>query len=79
MVIFATLGLIGNTVVIIVYTFDKTLRSFTNYFFANLSITDIMIVLSCLPVALLDLLNHGEWVLGEFMCSYAYFKKLNSI
>lgn len=79
MVIFATLGIIGNTVVIIVYTFDKSLRSFTNYFFANLSITDILIVLTCLPVAVLDLLQNGEWVLGEFICNFNFTYKTKLI
>ena len=68
LILIATLGLIGNIAVLIVYSFDKTLKSINNYFFANLCITDILIVLICLPVAILDLLNYGQWVLGENMC-----------
>ncbi|CAF0929624.1 unnamed protein product [Brachionus calyciflorus] len=69
----ALIGLIGNIVVIIVYTFDKSLRSFTNYFFVNLSIVDILIVLVCLPVGLLDLLMEGAWILGEIACKLEFF------
>lgn len=67
------IGFLGNIVVLIVYLFDKKLRSFTNSFFVNLSIVDILIVLICLPVGLLDMIYEGYWVLGEFMCNYQHF------
>lgn len=66
-------GLFGNIIVIIVYTFDKNLKSSTNHLFINLSLTDILIVLTCFPVALMDLINYGEWTLGEFICHMDYF------
>lgn len=69
----AFVGLVGNIVVIIVYLFDKNLKSFTNYQFVNLSITDILIVLTCLPVGMLDMINEGEWILGEFVCYADHF------
>lgn len=61
-------GLIGNFVVVIVYLYDKSLRSFTKYFFVNLSIVDMLIILICLPVGLLDLANEGIWILGQRIC-----------
>lgn len=67
------IGLCGNIIVIIVYIFDKKLRSFTNYFFVNLSIADILIVLLCLPVSLMDMINDNVWVLGEFICNFEIF------
>lgn len=57
----------------IVYLFDKSLSSSTNYQFVNLSLTDILIVLTCLPVGILDSINLGEWVLGEFICYFDHF------
>lgn len=66
-------GLFGNIIVIIIYSFDKNLKSSTNYLFINLSLTDILIVLTCFPVALMDLVNYGEWSLGEFICHMDYF------
>ena len=65
-----TIGFIGNLVVIIVYVSDKTLRSYTNYFFVNLSITDILIILICLPVAIHDMTSGGVWNLGRFICKH---------
>lgn len=67
------LGLIGNFIVTIVYLFDKNLRSYTSYFFVNLSITDVLIVIIGLPVALLDIINEGEWILGKFVCKILNF------
>ena len=70
LILIAFISFIGNIAVLIVYSFDKTLKSINNYFFANLCIADILIVLCCLPIAILDLLNYGQWVLGEYMCKY---------
>ena len=67
-ILIGTVGFIGNLVVIIVYVSDKALRSYTNYFFVNLSITDILIILICLPVALHDMISGGIWNLGQFIC-----------
>lgn len=72
-IIIGFIGLVSNIVVIIVYIFDKKLRSFTNYFFVNLSICDILIVVFCLPVGLMDMYNEGTWVLGEFICRVELF------
>lgn len=66
-------GLVSNIIVIIVYIFDKKLRSFTNYFFVNLSIVDILIVVMCLPVGLSDMFNDGKWMLGRLACPLGYF------
>lgn len=67
-ILIGIVGLLANIMVIIVYMFDKKLRSFANYFFVNLSICDILIVVLCLPVGLMDMYNDGSWVLGPFVC-----------
>jgi hypothetical protein len=66
-------GFFGNIIVIIVYLYDKRLRSFTNYFFVNLSVVDILLIITSLPMALLDLVNNGIWTLGELVCNYQHF------
>jgi neuropeptide FF receptor 2 len=66
------IGLVGNVIVIIVYVLDDKLRSFTTYFFVNLSIVDIGIVLLCLPLGLLDMYN-SHWILGKFVCHVSFF------
>lgn len=72
-VLIGLIGLVSNIIVIIVYIFDKKLRSFTNYFFVNLSIVDILIVVLCLPVGLSDMFNDGKWMLGPFSCRIGFF------
>ncbi|CAF1055440.1 unnamed protein product [Brachionus calyciflorus] len=67
------IGFLGNVIVIVVYLFDRNLKSTTNYLFVNLSITDILIVLTCFPVGILDLINEGEWRLGELICLSDHF------
>jgi hypothetical protein len=69
----AIVGLIGNVIVIIVYVLDDKLRSFTTYFFVNLSIVDISIALFCLPIGLMDMYFEGDWILGEFVCHVSFF------
>jgi hypothetical protein len=64
----SVIGLIGNILVIIVYLFDKSLKSSVNYFFINLSITDILILIATVPVGLGDSIYEGEWIFGYFVC-----------
>ena len=73
LVLAAMLGFSGNLVVIIVYVSDKTLRSYKNYFFVNLSLTDILIAANSLPIVINDLVNDGLWKLGKFYCELKNF------
>lgn len=71
--IVALAGFAGNIIVIIVYIFDRNLHSFTNYFFVNLSVVDILIVLICLPIGILDVVMEGVWIFGKFYCHFEIF------
>lgn len=51
----AIIGVIGNILVISVLMIEKDLRNFTNYLLANLSISDLMVLLTCVPTGL-----HGK-------------------
>ena len=68
----STLAVIGNVVVIIVITFRRELRYYTNYFFLNLSITDILILVVCIPTVLQDIFLPDRWIFGPFICNF-YF------
>ena len=72
-IIVALTGFFGNIIVIIVYIFDRNLHSFTNYFFVNLSVVDILIVLICLPIGILDVVMEGVWIFGKFYCHFEIF------
>ena len=49
------IGIIGNCCVLIVLMIEKDLRNFTNYLLANLSIADLAVLLTCIPIGLHDL------------------------
>ena len=42
-------GIIGNVCVIYVLVKEKRLRNFTNYLLANLSVADLMVLITCVP------------------------------
>lgn len=65
-----TVGLIGNVFVLIIVFGFKRMQSRMNLFFVNLSITDILILLVCMPSAVVDLFAKEVWYFGEFMCKY---------
>ena len=63
-------GIISNSIVIMVYLFNKEFKKHSNYFFANLSISDNLVLLVCVPVAITDLFTDGQWRFGEFYCNF---------
>jgi hypothetical protein len=70
------IGIIGNTFVITVVFAFKRMQSRMNFFFVNLSITDMLILFVCLPSATVDLFSKEVWYFGEFMCKYIIYSKL---
>ena len=68
-VIFVT-GIIGNSLVIVVLWRNQAMRSYTNCLLGNLSIADLLVILVCMPTAVLDLHAKEVWYLGSAMCKY---------
>ena len=62
------IGVIGNLLVIIVTLKEKQLRNFTNYLLANLSIADLLVLLTNVPTGLHDLFAKERWYLGKALC-----------
>jgi hypothetical protein len=67
------LGTCGNIMVIVVLFKNCELRNCTNYFLANLSIADLLILFICVPTALHDLYADERWYLGKIMCKLTAF------
>ena len=63
------IGITANLLVIIVFASKKMLRNYTNSFFINLSIADILVILACLPIAITDLFSHETWYYGYLYCN----------
>lgn len=71
------LGIAGNSLVIYAFLSKKELRSHTNIFFINLSISDILVILVCVPVALTDLFLPENWYYGYIYCKFLGYKLMN--
>ncbi|XP_070381647.1 growth hormone secretagogue receptor type 1-like [Dermacentor albipictus] len=71
------LGTAGNLLVPLVVCRTKELRNSTNLFLVNLSVSDLLVLLVCLPTALVELHSQPEvWLLGEGMCRLTPFLEL---
>lgn len=63
------IGVAGNALVPIVVIRTKYMRNSTNLFLINLSVSDLCVLLVCMPTMLIELHSRPEtWLLGESMC-----------
>ena len=62
-------GIVSNLLIIFVFLFRNEFRQYTNYFFANLSFTDILVLLVCIPIAITDLFSPNIWYYGYIYCN----------
>ena len=64
--------IIGNSLTIHVVRNNRNLTSIKNYYYGyyimNLSISDLLVGLVCLPTTLLYYIMPGPWVMGLFLC-----------
>lgn len=60
-------ALIGNALVVIVITRKRSMQTVINVFILSLAISDLLIVVFCIPFTLIDTIT-VDWVLGSFMC-----------
>ncbi|ELT93500.1 hypothetical protein CAPTEDRAFT_152907 [Capitella teleta] len=66
--IIGLIGIIGNTLVILIVLTDRKMRrSVTNLFITNVALSDLLIMLCGIPETAQFILNRG-WILGEATC-----------
>ncbi|KAM6954443.1 neuropeptide Y receptor Y8b [Aplochiton taeniatus] len=71
-------GLIGNSCLVFVIVRQKEMRNVTNILIANLSCSDILLCVWCLPINIIyTLMDH--WILGEALCKITPFVQCISI
>ena len=63
-------GVIGNIMVIFVVTKNRAMRNSTNMFLTNLSVSDLLVIVICMPSSLLEFYMKDVWLLGDCMCTY---------
>ncbi|XP_015910931.1 QRFP-like peptide receptor [Parasteatoda tepidariorum] len=72
-------GTVGNVLVATVVWKFKELRNSTNLFLMNLSVADLLVLLVCVPPALVELHSMPEvWLLGEGMCKAVPYVQLTA-
>jgi hypothetical protein len=69
-VVVFVLGTLGNVLVIVVVCTLKDMRTPTNVFLVNLSVADLLVLLVCMPSALVEFHAREIWLLGAAMCEY---------
>ncbi|XP_048411999.2 C-X-C chemokine receptor type 6-like [Stegostoma tigrinum] len=58
-------GLLGNSLVVVIYIYYEKLKTVTNIYMMNLAIADLLF-LCTLPFWAVD--AHSQWIFGTFMC-----------
>lgn len=66
-VVILILSVLGNSLVVLTFIFNKHMRSVTNVFILSLAISDLMVAFACIPIDM-GLVLHPYWVFGEFGC-----------
>ncbi|XP_061589345.1 neuropeptide Y receptor Y8a [Cololabis saira] len=72
------IGLLGNTGLVFIIARQQELCNVTNILIANLSCSDILMCLVCLPVTVIYTLM-DRWVLGEALCKVTPFVQCMSV
>lgn len=59
-------GVLGNSLVIVVILTNKLLRSSTNLFLLNLSVADLLVLLTSTPTSLVEIATRNDaWIMGK--------------
>jgi hypothetical protein len=77
-VTYALTFVVGNILVCFAVWINKDLRTITNIFMVNLSIADLLIIIFCLPSALLVDVT-ATWFLGTIACKIHVFLALSEL
>lgn len=65
-------GLVGNSCLVFVITRHKEMHNVTNIFIVNLSCSDILLCIVCMPVTIIYTLM-DRWILGDALCKLSPF------
>ena len=81
LVLIGLVGIAGNSLVLFIIIKHRDMRTVTNFFVANLAVTDIALLLMCtFPEALVTYNLQNGWILGDFMCrATGYMQNVSTI
>ncbi|XP_017463164.1 PREDICTED: cholecystokinin receptor type A-like, partial [Rhagoletis zephyria] len=72
------LAVVGNLLVIITLTLNRSMRSVTNIFLLNLAISDLLLGVFCMPATLVGVLLR-RFIFGRFMCHLISYMQTVSV
>ena len=64
-------GFFGNSVVVFIVVSKRRKQSYTNWMILNLAVSDLAVVLFCIPLDI-PLFIKRKWIYGKFFCSIYY-------
>jgi len=70
-VIIFIIGVIGNVLVCLVVCRQRKMKNVTNYFIVNLAVSDLAVLLICIPFDFGEIVTH-YWPYGAVMCKLIY-------
>lgn len=70
-VIIFIIGVIGNILVCLVVCRQRKMKNITNYFIVNLAVSDLAVLLICIPFDFGEIVTH-YWPYGAVMCKLIY-------
>ena len=62
------IGFFGNALVIFVVWRNKSFHNHTKICLVNLSVADLLLIIVCMPSAIVDLFAKEVWYFGPFLC-----------
>ncbi|XP_063446917.1 RYamide receptor-like [Mytilus trossulus] len=66
----------GNIIICSTICNVKGLQTVTNFFIANLAISDILMTVLCIPTTIVSDIIFKHWVMGSFMCPVLHYLQL---
>ena len=71
-------AIIGNSLVMYVVLVSRRMQTVTNFYIANLALSDVVLALFCIPFQFRAALIQ-RWDLPEFMCQFCPFMQTLSV
>ena len=72
------ISLLGNLMVCHIIVTNRKLHTFTNFFIANLSVSDLLMTMVNVPFGVARMLLHN-WPFGDFLCKCLPFIQATSV
>uniref|UniRef100_A0A8D8QD36 Growth hormone secretagogue receptor type 1 n=1 Tax=Cacopsylla melanoneura TaxID=428564 RepID=A0A8D8QD36_9HEMI len=66
------LGIVGNVLIVLTTLLYKRMKSPTNLFLSSLAVTDLLLIVFCIPVKVAKLFSYS-WSMGALLCKTVHY------